>query len=233
MLPPMWRLRPSIGKGSVRAANILLATTAAASPSAMSRQADHEFVAAKSCGGVAFPQAGAQAHGHGFEQLVADMMAERVVDMLEVVEIEHHHRHLILVAARLRDIVAQAILEQDPVRQARQRIVQRHVPDPYFGFLAIGDVADVALDDVGTLRPIMIADHFHVDRRAVAGLQDPMVALDAVMGLQLGQGRPAGRHIPEGFELPQFLSDQAGAVMTQHLDDRRVGVRDLPGFEIE
>ena len=47
------------------------------------------------------------------------MMPERIVDMLEAVEIEHHHRDA-LALLRAGDGVVQPILEQRPVRQSGQ-----------------------------------------------------------------------------------------------------------------
>ena len=55
---------------------------------------DGEFVAADARDGVGVAHAMAQPLGHHLEQLVADRMAERVVDALEAVEIEIEHRKL-------------------------------------------------------------------------------------------------------------------------------------------
>ena len=52
---------------------------------------DGELVAAEARGQVAGAQHPAQAAGEGDEQLVADLVAEAVVDPLEVVEVEEEH----------------------------------------------------------------------------------------------------------------------------------------------
>ena len=52
---------------------------------------DGELVAAEPRRQVAGAQAGAQAAGEGDQQLVADLVAEAVVDALEVVEVEEEH----------------------------------------------------------------------------------------------------------------------------------------------
>lgn len=55
-------------------------------------------------------------------------MTERIVDRLEVIEVETTDRDVVcLVLAS--DLMIQLVLELDPVRQAGQRIVMRHVFD--------------------------------------------------------------------------------------------------------
>ena len=53
---------------------------------------DGELVAAQARDGVGLARAAAQPLGHDLEQLVADGMAERIVDALEMIEIEAEHR---------------------------------------------------------------------------------------------------------------------------------------------
>ena len=60
---------------------------------------DGEFVAAQTRHQIAVAQAAAQAVGDRLQQLVADRVAERIVDALEVVEIEAMHRELVALAA--------------------------------------------------------------------------------------------------------------------------------------
>ncbi len=51
-----------------------------------------ELVAPQPGDGVVTPGAGLQPFGHLHQQLVADAVAQTVVDGLEVVEVEEHHR---------------------------------------------------------------------------------------------------------------------------------------------
>ena len=76
---------------------------------------DGELVAAEPRGGVLGAQAGRQSLGGRAQQLVADRVAEAVVDRLEVVEIDEDHRELTAVAPAARERQGQAILEQRPV----------------------------------------------------------------------------------------------------------------------
>ena len=54
-------------------------------------------------------------------QLVADQVAERIVDPLEAVQVQQQHGDLALIAPRLTQRVLQMILEQGAVRQIGQR----------------------------------------------------------------------------------------------------------------
>ncbi len=58
-------------------------------------------------------------------------MAERVVDVLEAVEIDHHHRDRAAMAGRIVEGAAKAEGEQRPVRQRRQVVVEgQHMEPP-------------------------------------------------------------------------------------------------------
>src|SRR5262245_42762587 len=76
-------------------------------------------------------------------------MPERVVDALEVVEVEEEHRDVRPRALAAEDErVLDAVREERTVREARKRVVERLVPELLLGFLARGDVEQVALQDV-------------------------------------------------------------------------------------
>ena len=66
------------------------------------------------------------------DQLVADRMAERVVDVLEVVEIDIEHRGRRGARAHLLDHRFEPLAEEDAVGQAAQRIVDGQMAQPRF-----------------------------------------------------------------------------------------------------
>ena len=66
-------------------------------------------------------------------------MAERVIDRLEVVEVEAEHRSR-LVAADAGQALFHLFAEENAVRQAGQGIVMRDEGDPLLGALPLGDV---------------------------------------------------------------------------------------------
>ena len=98
-----------------------------------------EFVAADARHEVGGRHRLDQTGRHELEQLVADRMAERVVDGLEMIEIEAMHGKA---AARLDAVegVLQMLAEQHAVRQIGQHVVPRQMRDLGLGAAALGDV---------------------------------------------------------------------------------------------
>ena len=114
---------------------------------------DRELVAAEARHRVDVPGARPQPAGHQAQKLVAAMVPERVVDVLELVEVEEQEGHQLVVPASLDERLLQPVLEQGAVGQVRQGIVVREVPDLLLGAQAVGDVpldrdvvADLARD---------------------------------------------------------------------------------------
>ena len=67
------------------------------------------------------------------QQQVADRVAERIVDVLEAVEVEEQHRELAAPAMRAGDRLSDAVGQQRAIGQAGQRVVVRHVHDALVG----------------------------------------------------------------------------------------------------
>lgn len=63
-------------------------------------------------------------------------MTQRIVDALEPVEVEKHHRNAIAPAERLFHLV----LEQDAIGQIGERVVPGHMDDLGLGLAAFGDI---------------------------------------------------------------------------------------------
>ena len=78
-------------------------------------QQDDEFVAAQSGNGVFGTHAFKQAHGGLLEQLVAGFVTERVVDHLEVVEVDEHHTDTLARALGMGQRQVQTIIEERAV----------------------------------------------------------------------------------------------------------------------
>src|SRR5580692_3447375 len=77
---------------------------------------------APQCVGVAYDPL--QARGNRAQEFIADTMTERVVDGLEIVNVDEQRRHRCLVARGARQHLLDAIEDQRPVRQASQRVVR-------------------------------------------------------------------------------------------------------------
>ena len=100
---------------------------------------DGELVAAHARDRVGLADQLAQALGRQLEQLVAGGMTQRIVDVLEVVEVEQVHGQQ-LAAPRAREGLLEALVEQHAVGQAGKRVVQRHVHDLGLRAALLGDV---------------------------------------------------------------------------------------------
>ena len=86
---------------------------------------DDELVATHPADRVGVAQRARQPCGHGDEQPVAGLVAERVVDVLEVVEVDEQRRARRAVAPAADQELLDAVHDQRPVRQVGQRVVQR------------------------------------------------------------------------------------------------------------
>ena len=129
-------------------------------------QQDGELVAAQTRHRVRLAQRLAQARADQLEQAVPDQVAERVVDFLEAVEIEQQHRHRLVRTPRRVDRLRDAVVEQGPVRQAGQGVVQGHALQLGMLRLALRDVAQHR--DADPARVDLHAAQRDVDRNAAA-----------------------------------------------------------------
>ena len=102
-----------------------------------------EFVAAVAADHIMGPQLPLQATGDFDQQPVTDRVAERVVNVLEAVDVEEQERGaLVLVTAG--DALADDIPEARPVGQAGERVVKRQPRDMILGGLPLdGEDAEV------------------------------------------------------------------------------------------
>jgi hypothetical protein len=103
------------------------------------RHDDGEFVAAQPCNRVGLPGAVTQPVGNHLEQLVADRMPERIVDALEMIEIEAEHGERFSPLHPL-ELVLQPLTQQHAIGQVGQRVVTRHMRDLLLGAPSLGDV---------------------------------------------------------------------------------------------
>jgi len=100
-----------------------------------------KLVATQTCDEISVSDAAPDAGSHGLQQLVADMMSERVVDALELVDVDIEQSEL-LAPAGILELAFDLVAEQHPVRQIGQRIVMREVSDLLIGTPAFGHIVD-------------------------------------------------------------------------------------------
>ena len=96
----------------------------------------HEFVATQARHHVGFAHAGGEPLRHLLQQSIAGVVAERVVDFLEPVQVHEQHGKVVLMPPRPRDGKRQALLEAFAVGQQGERIVIREMMQLTLGFAA-------------------------------------------------------------------------------------------------
>ena len=101
---------------------------------------DHELVAAEPGKQIGFAQRGRERGGDPLQELVADAVSERVIDVLEPVQIDKKHPDALAGALGLGDRLGQAFLEQHTIRQPRQRVSGGEILQPLLGLDTRGDV---------------------------------------------------------------------------------------------
>ena len=124
MLSVGWCSRWAIADEKSTAANAWrsFCTTCWAWPIGGLRQGDDELVAAVAERQVGLAQRDAHAVGERLEHVVARGVAVRVVDLLELVHVDHHERQRLAVPLGQRDLALQELLHRPAVVQAGQRV---------------------------------------------------------------------------------------------------------------
>ena len=121
------------------------------------------------------------------QQLVAGRMAQRIVDGLEVVEVEQVYRHH-SAASGAGERVLEPLVEQHAVGEVRQRIVQGHVHDLGLGAALLGDVL-VRGDDAAVAQALP----GHGDAAAVGERADELAGVSVCGAVQHGLEYLLGR----------------------------------------
>ena len=153
-----------------------------------------ELVAADPGERVAAADASGERRAHGADQVVADLVTQRVVDPLEVVQVDEEQRRRAVVAAGALELASQLAREAPAVHQAGQAVVVRQVREVALEALALGDVLDLA-DEVERLAVLVAKER---DRQ-----QDPdrpPVGAEVAL-LHLVAGDLAGEHLPDLLEV--------------------------------
>src|ERR1035437_4211673 len=103
---------------------------------------EEELIGTDPARGVDFADADAKALGGFAQHKVANLMAEGVVQCLEIVEIDEQQRPLAMIAGAGGDALAQALHQEAAIGQPGQRIEEGQVSDLLFRQLYVGEIAD-------------------------------------------------------------------------------------------
>ena len=132
---------------------------------------------------------------HGLQQLVSAVMAERVVDQLEVIEIDQRDCDDAFAALRAQHHLAQAVVHQQAVGQAGNRIVIGQVLELFLVELGLGDVLDGAFVKQQIAR-------FVLHRAGIFRNPDIVAVLAPDLGHEIGDDA-AFPHQPHEFGAPR------------------------------
>jgi hypothetical protein len=133
---------------------------------------DCELVAAQTRHGVAVAESLLQPAADLDEEVVAEVMAQRVVDLLEAIEVHHDHPDQFGAPACVGDGLFQPIEEERAVRESGQRVVRGLKADLLFAF---PDPCAHAVEGGRELSDLVVLAK--IDGRRVIALLDPMRAI--------------------------------------------------------
>ena len=108
---------------------------------AQSFKQHHKLISAQARHAVTFAHTVAQARGDLLEQLITYIVAQGVIQELEVVKIQEHQRAMLLQPCRIGHGVAHAVHQKAAVGQAGQGVVKRQSADFFFVLALLCDVA--------------------------------------------------------------------------------------------
>ncbi len=88
---------------------------------------DAEFVTTKAGYQVTVADRVADGLGHGHQQLVASVVTEAVIDALEVIDVEKHHRQATILLGMAVENLGEGLVEGAPIVQVGERVVVRRL----------------------------------------------------------------------------------------------------------
>ena len=163
--------RPSTSRGRLKAAVMGVAMRSTSVSCADAFEQDRELVAAETRHGVGRPGRLDQSLRGGLQQTVAGVVPQRVVDVLEVVQVEEHDRDALLRPLRKGQGVLDAVPEQAAVRQQRERVVEGQLAQLLLQRLALADVAEIQCKPGDGRIFVQVAAHALERAASVAGLE--------------------------------------------------------------
>ena len=138
---------------------------------------DGEFVSAQPRDNVGLAHAMAQPPGHRLEQFVAGRMTERIVDGLELIEVDRDQRDLVAAAIDADQRIVEHVAELQAVGQLGQPVMPGEIGDAGCGARRLGDV--------------LVRRHpAAIRHRLIIDLQCPPVAQRQLVGTRRSRRHP-------------------------------------------
>ncbi len=184
-----------------------------------------ELVATEAADRVCFAQGALKPDGGLAEHIVSDTMAQRVVDVLEPVEVDEEHRPVQAAAPAALLHLLDSVQDELPVRQSGQRVtcrqpLQRVSSRPELGDVVGGHHQSVDGRVVEEVDDAQLARHRDTPvATAQIDLDDGGALFGQVAVDRRGQGRFQGGAVGLDDEVLERVSLHEGLVVTQHPGD--------------
>ncbi len=81
-----------------------------------------------------------QSLGNLLQKLIPDRVPQRIIDVLEIIEIDKQKSAVIFMSARTNNFVLQTFQQMRPVRQVSKIIVVGHILHSFFGLFTRRDI---------------------------------------------------------------------------------------------
>src|ERR1700692_3829891 len=91
------------------------------------REQHDKFISAQAAHGIGAANTSDQSIGDRLQQFVATCVSQRIIDFLEIIEINKHHCQFLPIACRKGNRVGYTVIQEYTVRQVRKEIVLRQV----------------------------------------------------------------------------------------------------------
>ena len=180
----------------------------------------HELVAGDACDGVVRSRGVRESLRDGDDQLVTDCVADRVVDVLQLVEVDEEHRHLHARGARSLERLGGLADEEHTVRQSGERIVRCNAVE-FRPCLAL--LRDVACDGRPVVhRSVGFTHHLCDDRERAGeslGRTERNLTLPAVRVRRAGVQHEPRQLVAHGLHVRargDVVGDRLGGVHADH-----------------
>ena len=137
-------------------------------PVCQPRQNNGELVTTAACQRILITQNPPQAHRNGTQQIIARLVAQGIIDVFKVIQIQPHRGRFAARIAIFPQRLSQALVEQDAVRQTGEIIVMSHMMNLCICRPLVGDI-------IGNQQHIVMMLIVTPDDRG-AGVNNPLAA---------------------------------------------------------
>ena len=146
-------------------------------------QGKNELIAAQTCQGVAPAHHGLKTARQLTQELIAHTVSERIIDPLEVIEIEKNQRDFFAIALGGGQQLAKAVMQQTAIGQAGQGIEICQLANALLGFLVLRHIQNGADDGGGAIEQDRANEELGRKRAAVIAPTQHLAPFGRTLGI--------------------------------------------------